>query len=101
MQRRVVITGLGPVTPIGIGKEAGEMGVILWVGSQNMDLCEKWFRRLIKNNGPKRISPFTLPHIQICSVEVNVTIRFGIKGMAGNVSTACASSNHAMIEAYK
>jgi 3-oxoacyl-[acyl-carrier-protein] synthase II len=66
-----------------------------------MDLCEKWFRRFIKNNGPKRVSPFALPHIQICSVAVNVTIRFGIKGMAGNVSTACASSNHAIIEAYK
>ena len=83
------------------GLNTGEIGAILGVGSQNMDLCEKWFRRFIKNNGPKRVSPFALPHIQICSVAVNVTIRFGIKGMAGNVSTACASSNHAIIEAYK
>ena len=81
--------------------DSGEIGVILGVGSQNMDLCEKWFKRFIKNNGPKRVSPFALPHIQICSVAVNVTIRYGIKGMAGNVSTACASSNHAIIEAYK
>jgi len=83
------------------GLNTGEIGAILGVGSQNMDLCEKWFRRFIRNNGPKRVSPFALPHIQICSVAVNVTIRFGIKGMAGNVSTACASSNHAIIEAYK
>jgi len=83
------------------GLNTGEIGAILGVGSQNMDLCEKWFRRFIRNNGPKRVSPFALPHIQICSVAVNVTIRFGIKGIAGNVSTACASSNHAIIEAYK
>ena len=81
--------------------DAGEIGVILGVGSQNMDLCEKWFKRFNKNNGPRRISPFALPHIQICSVAVNVTIRYGIKGMAANVSTACASSNHAIIDAYK
>ena len=83
------------------GMDASDIGVILGVGSQNMDLCEKWFKRFIKNNGPKRISPFALPHIQICSVVVNVTIRYGIKGISANISTACASSNHAIIEAYK
>jgi 3-oxoacyl-[acyl-carrier-protein] synthase II len=77
------------------------IGAILGVGAQNMDLCEKWHKRFLKSNGPKKLSPFALPHVQICSVAVNVTIKFGIKGIASNVSTACASSNHAMIEAYK
>jgi len=79
----------------------GKIGVILGVGAQNMDLCEKWFRQFLKHKGPKRVSPFGLPHVQICSVPVNVTMAFGIKGIACSVSTACASSNHAMIEAYK
>lgn len=79
----------------------GSMGVILGIGAQNMDLCEKWHRQFLKYNGPKRVSPFALPHVQICSVPVNVTMAFGIKGIACSVSTACASANHAIIEAYK
>jgi len=76
--------------------------VILGVGAQNMDLCEKWFRQFLKHKGPKTGFTFWLyPHVQICSVPVNVTMAFGIKGIACSVSTACASSNHAMIEAYK
>lgn len=83
------------------GEVSSTMGVILGVGSQNMDLCEKSFYRFVKFNGPKRVSPFALPHSQICAVAVNVTVKFGIKGCAFNVSTACASSNHAIIAAYK
>ena len=77
------------------------IGCILGIGAQNMDLCEKWYRQFIKHNGPKRVSPFALPHVQICAVPVNVTMTFGIKGIACSVSTACASANHAIIEAYK
>lgn len=77
------------------------IGCILGIGAQNMDLCEKWYRQFLKHNGPKRVSPFALPHVQVCSVPVNVTMTFGIKGIACSVSTACASSNHATIEAYK
>ncbi len=77
------------------------IGCILGIGAQNMDLCEKWYRQFLKHNGPKRVSPFALPHVQICSVPVNVTMTFGIKGIACSVSTACASANHAIIEAYK
>ena len=77
------------------------IGCILGIGAQNMDLCEKWYRQFLKHNGPRRVSPFALPHVQICAVPVNVTMTFGIKGIACSVSTACASANHAIIEAYK
>ena len=77
------------------------IGCILGIGAQNMDLCEKWYRQFLKHNGPRRVSPFALPHVQICAVPVNITMTFGIKGIACSVSTACASANHAIIEAYK
>ena len=83
------------------GVDLRRIGVILGIGSQNMDLCEKWYRQFLKHRGPKRVSPFALPHVQICSIPVNITITFGIKGMACSVSTACASANHAIIHAYK
>ena len=91
----------GPKTYRIKGESPSSVGVILGVGSQNMDLCEKSFYRFVKSNGPKRVSPFALPHSQICAVAVNVTVKFGIMGIAFNVSTACASSNHAIIEGYK
>ncbi len=93
--------GKAPGTFVIRGLAREKIGTILGVGAQNMDLCEKWHKRFLKSNGPEKLSPFALPHVHICSVVVNVTIKFGIKGTAFNVSTACASSNHAMIEAYK
>lgn len=88
---RYTISGLNPE----------EIGVILGVSAENMDLCEKWHRSFIKHNGPRRVSPFALPYIQICAAVVCVTLKYGINGSAASVSTACASSNHAMIAAYK
>jgi 3-oxoacyl-[acyl-carrier-protein] synthase II len=90
-RRTYVVENMNPVN----------IGCILGIGAQNMDLCEKWYRQFLKHNGPKRVSPFALPHVQICAVPVNVTMAFGIKGIACSVSTACASANHAIIEAYK
>jgi 3-oxoacyl-[acyl-carrier-protein] synthase II len=76
-------------------------GVILGVGVENMDLCEKYHRSFLEHRGPMRISPFALPHIQIGSVPANVSKKFGIKGATMTVSTACASATHAAIEAFK
>jgi 3-oxoacyl-[acyl-carrier-protein] synthase II len=83
------------------GLKEERIGMILGVGGENMDLCERWYRSFLKYNGPRRISPFALPHTIISSVAVNVSIKYGIKGTTFIVPSACASSNHAMIEAYK
>lgn len=81
--------------------ESDKVGVILGVSAENMDLVEKWHENFIKHQGPRRISPFALPYIQICAAVVCVTMKYGITGSAASISTACASSNHAMIAAYK
>jgi 3-oxoacyl-[acyl-carrier-protein] synthase II len=66
-----------------------------------MDLAEKWFRNFLRHDGPKRVSPFALPHAIVSSVPVCVSIKYGLKGTSFVVPSACASSNHALIEAYK
>jgi 3-oxoacyl-[acyl-carrier-protein] synthase II len=78
-----------------------KIGAIVGVGVENMDLCEKYHKKLIQYNGPKKISPFALPHIQIGAVPSNVSKKYGINGATLNISTACASATHAVIEAYK
>jgi 3-oxoacyl-[acyl-carrier-protein] synthase II len=77
-----------------------KVGVILGVGAENMDLMEKYHGKFIEHHGPRRISPFALPHIIISSVTANVSTKFGIKGKTLTVSSACASSTHAVIEAF-
>jgi 3-oxoacyl-[acyl-carrier-protein] synthase II len=81
--------------------EPEKIGAIVGVGVQNMDLCERYHKKLIQYKGPKKISPFALPHIQIGAVLANVSRKYGIKGTTLSVSTACASATHAIIEAYK
>jgi 3-oxoacyl-[acyl-carrier-protein] synthase II len=150
MKKRVVITGLGPVTPIGHGKEdywnallRGKSGgkrinfegvdmeqyasqvacpienfaladfverskdqkylgrTSAFVGVENMDITEKSHVKFLEHRGPKRISPFALPHVQIGAVPANVSKNYCLKGTTFNVATACASAVHATIEAYK
>lgn len=83
------------------GVDPVEIGTILGVGVENMDICEKYHKRFLKCHGPSKISPFALPHIQIGSVPGNVSKKFSVKGTTMDISTACASAIHAIIVAYK
>jgi 3-oxoacyl-[acyl-carrier-protein] synthase II len=83
------------------GMDLEKTGVIIGAGGENMDLAEKWFRNFLRHDGPKRLSPFALPHAIVSSVPVVVSIKYGLKGTSFVVPSACASSNHALIEAYK
>jgi 3-oxoacyl-[acyl-carrier-protein] synthase II len=83
------------------GMDPETLGIIIGAGGENMDLAEKWFRNFLRHDGPKRLSPFALPHAIVSSVPVCVSIKYGLKGTSFVVPSACASSNHALIEAYK
>ena len=78
-----------------------KIGVIIGIGVENMDITEKSHVKFLEHRGPKKISPFALPHAQIGSIPANVSKNYGLKGTTFNVSTACASAVHATIEAYK
>lgn len=83
------------------GVDSSRTGVILGVGVESMELLEKYHRRFLECRGPRRISPFALPYIQLGSVPAVVCKRFGFHGASLTVSAACASSTLAVIEAYK
>jgi len=175
LKRRVVVTGIGAITPIGIGKEnywnalkagksgidkitkfdatnytaqiAGEVkgfeptdfidkreakkmdrftqfgvastrmaiedtklnlekidrtrfGVILGSGVGGIETLGKEYERLL-DKGPNRISPFFIPMMisNICAGQISII--FGAKGPNSTVVTACASSTHAIGDAFK
>jgi len=82
------------------GVDERRIGAIIGAGGENMDLCEQYHKKFLEYRGPKRISPFALPYVIVSSVPALVAGKFGIKGKSLAVSSACASSTHAIMEAY-
>jgi 3-oxoacyl-[acyl-carrier-protein] synthase II len=78
-----------------------KIGAILGVAVENMEIMEGSYDNLLKHRSPRRLSPFSLPHVYTSSVAANVTERFGMRGTTYVVSSACASASHAIATSYK
>lgn len=50
--------------------------------------------------GKSRAHPLTIPRMMISAATSQISLKYGLKGPAFCVSSACASSNHAIGEAY-
>jgi 3-oxoacyl-[acyl-carrier-protein] synthase II len=53
----------------------------------------------LKDRGPHRINPFTVPRLMANAAAGNISIRYGLQGPASCHATACASSGHAIGDA--
>src|SRR5271157_1462560 len=67
------------------------------VGGQSTQ--DTQFFAVYRNNSP-RVHPLTIPRIMPNAGASHISMEFGISGPAYTVSTACASSNHALGQAF-
>ncbi|MDO5566472.1 MAG: beta-ketoacyl-ACP synthase II [Planctomycetia bacterium] len=84
-----------------ISNEAPEdIAVIIGCGVGGLGEIEHQQDRL-RDSGPNRVSPYTIPKIMLNAAAGHVSMYYGITGPAYGIATACASANNAMIDAYK
>lgn len=81
-------------------KNSYSTGVIIGSGIGGIGTFEKQHKILLEN-GPRRVSPFFIP-MMISNISAGeIAIKIGAKGPNGVITTACASSTHAMGIAFK
>ncbi|HHT49460.1 MAG TPA: beta-ketoacyl-ACP synthase II [Firmicutes bacterium] len=81
-------------------ENAPEVGVIIGSGIGGLKTMEEQTRRLLEK-GPKRVSPFFIPMIIPDMASGHVSIYTGAQGPNLAAVTACASSAHAIGEAFR
>ncbi|RKX19655.1 MAG: beta-ketoacyl-[acyl-carrier-protein] synthase II [Candidatus Zixiibacteriota bacterium] len=75
-------------------------GVIIGSGIGGISTFEKQHAILLKS-GPGRVSPFFIPMMIIDMCAGLVSMRFGFRGPNYGTVSACASSSHAILDAFR
>jgi len=76
-----------------------KMGVIIASGIGGVNTWETQ-HTVLMNEGPERVSPFFIPMMIGNSASGYIAIKFGLRGPNFGVISACASSGHAISDAY-
>ena len=74
-------------------------GAIVGTGIGGIKEIEDQHVRLLEK-GPNKVSPFCVPRLMSNAASGNIAIQFGLRGPSFCVSSACASGNHTIGEAF-
>ncbi len=80
-------------------QDAENVGVIIGVGLCGIDTIEATERAYL-DGGPRKISPFFIPKVISNLAPGQIAIRHGAKGVNWTPTSACASGNNAIGEAF-
>ena len=80
-------------------EEADRVGVIIGGGLCGIETIE-YYNKAYLEGGPRKISPFFIPKVISNLAPGHIAIRHGAKGVNWTPTSACASGNHAIGEAY-
>ena len=82
------------------GDLAATSGVVLGTAGGGVGTWDENYRSVYEE-GKNRVHPFVVPKLMNNAAASHVSMEFNLKGPSFTVSTACASSNHAMAQAFQ
>jgi nodulation protein E len=82
------------------GELAARAGIVLGNSGGGMTTLDDNYRSVYED-GKNRVHPFVVPKLMNNAAASHVSMEFNLKGPSFTVSTACASSNHAMAQAFQ
>ncbi|AJE47352.1 beta-ketoacyl-[acyl-carrier-protein] synthase family protein [Celeribacter indicus] len=82
-----------------IGELATRSGVILGTSGGGLGTQDENYR-MVYEEGKNRVHPFVVPKLMNNAACSHVSMEYNLKGPSFTVATACASSNHAMGQAF-
>ena len=80
-------------------EDVSRAGSVVGTGIGGISEIEQQHIRLL-DKGPSKVSPFCVPRLMANAASGNIAIRYGLRGPNFCVSSACASGNNAIGEAF-
>jgi nodulation protein E len=81
------------------GDLAARSGVVLGTAGGGVNTWDENYRSVYEE-GKNRVHPFVIPKLMNNAAASHVSMEWNLKGPSFSVATACASSNHAMGQAF-
>ncbi|MCV2889950.1 beta-ketoacyl-[acyl-carrier-protein] synthase family protein [Ruegeria aquimaris] len=81
------------------GELSAKSGVVLGTAGGGVSTWDENYRSVYEE-GKNRVHPFVVPKLMNNAAASHVSMEHNLKGPSFTVSTACASSNHAMAQAF-
>ncbi len=81
------------------GERAARSGVVLGTSGGGLSTQDDNYRAVYEE-GKNRVHPFVVPKLMNNAAASHVSMQWNLKGPSFTVATACASSNHAMGQAF-
>ncbi|MEC8631013.1 MAG: beta-ketoacyl-[acyl-carrier-protein] synthase family protein [Pseudomonadota bacterium] len=82
------------------GDLAATSGVVLGTSGGGMQTLDENYRTVYED-GKNRVHPFVVPKLMNNAAASHLSMELNLKGPSFTVATACASSNHAMGQAFQ
>ncbi|HXY57728.1 MAG TPA: beta-ketoacyl-ACP synthase I [Methylocystis sp.] len=95
MEQAIADAGLSPaeISDERVGIVMGSGGPSARVIAESADIT--------RDKGPKRVGPFAVPKAMASTASATLAVWFKIKGVNYSISSACATSNHCIGNAYE
>ena len=81
------------------GELSARSGVVLGTAGGGVSTWDDNYR-LVYEEGKNRVHPFVVPKLMNNAAASHISMEWNLKGPSFTVATACASSNHAMAQAF-